>query len=241
MSEHNRHELVEAYILHVRKYRDTSMIVELLTRDQGRVAAVVRGVRSKRSKLAGYVQPFSHLLVSWYGRGELKTVRLMDYPFPNPDLHGDSLLLGLYVNELLVRLMGKYDPAPEIFDAYGPLLAALEENPASPRALRNFELLLLRELGYGITFEWEAGSGEPVDNDALYRYVPDEGVHRVAEAAPGDYAFRGRQLLSIVEGDFGDPATDACAKRIIRSSFAVLLGGRPLMSRELFRKMEDSL
>lgn len=241
MSERHPHGLVEAYILHVRKYRDTSMIVELLTREQGRVAAVVRGVRGKRSKLAGYVQPFSRLLVSWYGRGELKTVRLMDWPFPNPDLHGDSLLLGLYVNELLVRLMGKYDPAPLVFDMYGPLLKALRENPGTTHALRNFELMLLRELGYGITFEWEAGSGEPIESEGQYRYVPDEGFHRVAEAAPGDYAFSGRQLLSIVQGDFGDPATDACAKRIIRSSFAELLGGRPLMSRELFRRIEDAL
>lgn len=237
-------ELVEAWVLHARKYRDTSLIVEFLTRDYGRVAAVVRGVRRQKSKTAGYVQPFSRMLVSFFGHGELKTVKAMDFPFPSPTLHGNTLLMGMYVNELLVRLLGKYDAAPEVFDAYGPLLDCISEEYRANAALRQFEFLLLRELGYGVTFEWEANTGEPIEAGGTYRYVPDEGFHRVAEAAADThaykYTYKGEQLLAIAGGGFDDPGIDNCAKRIVRSSLSALLGGYRLKSRDLFIRRRDS-
>lgn len=230
--------LKEAFILHARKYRDTSMIVELMTRDEGRVPAVIRGVRSRKSKLAGHIRPFCRLLVSWFGRGELKTVQSTDFPWTTPELTGDALVTGLYVNELLVRLLGKYDPAPAVFDAYGPLIQRIALAAEARAALRHFELLLLSELGYGITFEWEAHTGEPVRPDGWYRYVPDEGFHGIGESPPDAYSVKGEELIGIAEGRFGDPAVDASAKRIIRRSFAALLGDRKLVSRELLRKVE---
>lgn len=228
--------LVEAYVLHCRKYRDTSVIAELLTASEGRLAAVVRGVRSQKSRIAGQVQPFAHLLISWVGRGELKTARSLDFPYRSVSLSGQSLMLGLYVNELLVRLLGKYDPMPAVFDQYGELLARLESGERVNAALRSFELTLLQELGYGITFEYGV-DGEPVDSEAWYRYVPEEGFHCVSEPRPD--AFKGEDLLSIVSGALDAPDVDLSARRIIRSSIAVLLGGRPLKSRDLFARQED--
>jgi DNA repair protein RecO (recombination protein O) len=233
----DRH-LVEAYILHARKYRDTSLIVELLTRRDGRVSAVMRGVRSKRSKTAGYIRPFARILVAWLGKGELKTVTVTDFPFPPGALQGDALLAGLYVNELLVKLLGKYDPSVAIYEAYGALLQDLSGATALAIGLRRFELILLQELGYGITFE-RGVDGDPVRAGCWYRYVPDEGFHAIGESPPDQYAYRGEDLLQIVEGRFEVPEIDTCAKRVIRSSFAVLLGQRSLRSRELFRKVTD--
>ncbi|HKI73856.1 MAG TPA: DNA repair protein RecO, partial [Pseudomonadales bacterium] len=203
--ERGKSDLREAFILHARKYRDTSMIVELLTRDEGRVPAVVRGVRTKNSRLAGHIRPFGRLLVSWYGRGELKTVRAMDFPWSTPELTGDALLTGLYVNELLVRLLGRHEPVPAVFDAYGPLVHRIALDVEAPAALRQFELGVLTELGYAITFGYEASSGEPVSEDAWYRYVPDEGFHRVQEVHPDSYFVRGADLIGIAAGDFTDP------------------------------------
>ena len=214
------------------------MIVELITREDGRVPAVVRGVRTKKSRTVGYIQPFGRLLVSWFGRGELKTVRSMDFPWSMPELTGDALLTGLYVNELLIRLMGKYDPIPAVFDAYGPVIHRIAMGAEAGPALRQFELLLLRELGYGITFDWEAHTGEPVRADNWYHYVPDEGFHRIAEPRSDAYSVRGEDLILIAEGKFTEPGIDASAKRIIRRSLAALLGDRKLMSRELFRRTE---
>jgi len=234
--------LSPAFILHVRKFRDTSVIIELLTAQEGRVAAVMRGVRTRKSKTASFVRPFTQVLVSWFGRGELKTVKTIDFPVRSAALSGDALMLGMYINELLVRLLGKFDPVPEIFSAYGELLDRLERRDDVVAALRHFELGLLTALGYGITFDIEADNGRPVIGDALYRYEPGEGFHRVdegvAEPAPAP-VFRGDALLAISAGELADPEVDRSAKRIIRRSLAALLGGRELKSRELFRRVDE--
>lgn len=234
--------LIDAYVLHTRKYRDTSLIVELLTLSEGRISAVIRGARGSKSKVAGNIRPFGRMLVSLVGRGELKTVRAMDFPFADCQPKGDALLVGLYVNELLVRLLGKFDPAPALFAAYGNLVSQLASEAAIRSTLRSFELTLLQELGYGVTFEIDAGTGAPVEPDSLYRYVPDEGFHRVEgvmEDAPAPYLFRGDHLLAIVEGRMDSPEVDGAAKRVTRASLAVLLGGRRLKSRELFQRVGE--
>ncbi len=235
--------LSRAFILHVRKFRDTSVIVELLTETDGRVSAVMRGVRSKKSKTASLVRPFTQVLVSWFGRGELKTVKNMDFPIRAANLTGDTLMVGLYVNELLVRLLGKFDPIPEVFDGYGTLLASLEGEGSHEPSLRRFELTLLAALGYGISFDVEAETGEPVHPDWLYRYVAEEGFYRVVdgvrETSSGQPLFQGDALLEIASDNFERPEVAYCAKRVLRTSLSSLLGGRELKSRELFHRVED--
>lgn len=221
-------------MLHTRKYRDTSLIVELLTRDEGRVAAVMRGVRGKRSRASGHVRPFSRLLVSWFGRGDLKTIKTTDFPFQNPRLEGEALYMGFYANELLVRLLGKHDPMQDVFLAYGELINILAGG-SSNAALRRFELRLLSALGYGVPFAWDAGDGSPIDGQATYRFVPEAGFFRVSEPTPGDHFYSGADLLAMTNLDFDQPAVDAQAKRIVRASLSALLGDRPVRSRELFR------
>lgn len=237
MSDSER--LVECYILHVRKYRDTSVIAELLTAAEGRVSVVMRGVRGKRSRVAGHIQPFTHFLMSWFGRGELKTAKSMDFPYASINLSGEALMIGLYVNELLVRLLGKFEAVPSAFSAYGALLGDLSNENHRLQSLRTFEVMLLRELGYGITFEWEAETGEPISAQKWYRYNPDEGFHHVREVgASGTYS--GEHLLAIADGSLEQPEIEASLRRIVRSSFANLLGERQLRSRELFRLPGDT-
>lgn len=239
MSDSAGRALTEAYVLHARKYRDTSLIVEFLTKAHGRVSAVVRGVRTKKSRNAGYFQPFGRLLVSFVGRGELKTVGSTDFPFANMAPTGEALLIGLYANELLVRVLGKFDPVEGVFDAYGTLLRELAGTSNRRASLRRFELVLLSELGYGVTFDAEAGSGEAIVAGEFYRYVPEEGFHRVCEPTPGDYLFKGEHVIAIGCGDLDNPEVEGSAKRVTRTSIAVLLGDRRLKSRELFRQIED--
>ncbi len=236
MSDGDR--LSRAFILHVRKYRDTSAILELLTEREGRVAAVARGVRAARSKVAGHVRPFAEIYVSWLGRGDLKTVKKLDFPPRSVSLTGDQLMMGLYVNELLIRLLGKHDPVDEIFVAYRALLLDLEAGEGTP-ALRRFELLLLTALGYGISFDHDAESGDPIEAGSNYRFAPEQGFLRVAESCPPVAAgerelIRGHDLKAIVDGQLEDPAVDRALKRVVRSALNALLGGRPLRSRELF-------
>lgn len=228
-------ELTPAYILHTRKYRDTSLIAELLTEKEGRVAVVIRGARGTRKK-TGVVQPFTPILVSYVGRGELKTITKMEVSSIYL-LQGENLLIGMYANELLVRLLGKFEAVINVFDAYQQLLLALVSAKDTNDSLRYFELTLLEDLGYGITFDLDAGSGETIQADRYYRYVPDEGFHSLASNT-SNAAYLGEHLLQIANRQFASAEVEACAKKIIRSSLAVLLGSKPLKSREMFKKYQ---
>jgi len=241
----NNDDLTAAFILHTRRYRDTSLIADLLTETEGRLDVVIRGARGKKPRFPGRLQPFVPLLVSWFGRGELKTAKVIDFPVGNIDLQGDNLMMGLYVNELLYRLLGKFDPVPAVYSSYYRLLKVLEHSSSPIGELRRFELGLLNELGYGITFESEAGSGRPIQPDRLYRYVTEEGFYAVPadtcnERVPGNLpsgTFEGRHVLSIGRGELEDPAVEQTARQITRSSLKLLLGDRPLKSREMFSKI----
>jgi DNA repair protein RecO (recombination protein O) len=224
-------ELTPAFILHTRKYRDTSLIAEILTERDGRVAAVIRGARANKKK-SGVVQAFTPLLVSYVGRGELKTVTKIDTGTV-ARLVGENLLIGLYVNELLVRLLGKYEPVGSLFAAYQDLVLNLISGNPSSGVLRGFELNLLSELGYEVTFDLDASTGLAVEADQYYRYVPDEGFHSLIQDT-SNATYKGEYLLAIADGDFDTPAVDNCAKKIVRASLAVLLGDKPLKSREMF-------
>tara|TARA_R110002072_G_scaffold51389_1_gene137875 strand:- start:65627 stop:66343 length:717 start_codon:yes stop_codon:yes gene_type:complete len=234
MSANTIPDLAPAYILHARKYRDTSLILELLTEQEGRVAAVQRGARS--AKKSGTVQPFTPLLVSYVGRGELKTISKIDAGAMY-HLTGDRLLLGMYVNELLIRLLGKFEKTPGLFAAYQTLLLTLVGSPDYQAHLRRFELLLLDELGYGISFATEASSGDLIKPDKQYRFVPDEGFRELTSKT--DSSYKGEYLLAIADNDFSLPEIESVARKVARVAIARLLGDKPLKSRELFQHLNS--
>lgn len=227
-------DLVPAYILHARKYRDTSLILELFTEPEGRVAAVQRGARGK--KKTGTVQPFTPLLISYLGKGELKTVVKVDAGAMH-HLVGDRLLLGMYANELLMRLLGKFEKAPGLFVAYQQLLLALVGSDDYQRRLRQFELRLLDDLGYGISFGVDAASGDFVAPDKYYRFVPDEGFRELSSET--EASFFGEHLLAIADGDLASDEVEATARKVARIAIGRLLGDRPLKSRELFQQLNS--
>jgi DNA repair protein RecO (recombination protein O) len=228
----NTRQLGEAYILHSRSYRDTSLIVDLLGRVEGRYSVVVRGARSEKSRLRGRLQPFTPLLVGATGRGELKTATTIDFAGSTAAISGEPLFLGLYINELLYRLLGKYDPMPALFDDYRALLDVLVRDEDSTAYIRLFELRLLQALGYGINVQFDAGDGQPVVADGRYRFVVNEGFYRTERA--GDDIYPGAELHAIEAGNLR--AVDARRlRRLTRNSLAELLGDKPLKSRALFQ------
>lgn len=224
-------ELTAAYILHARDYRDTSQIIEVLSLEEGRFSVVVKGSRSARSRYQGRLQPFAPLLIATSGKSELKTATRIDFSGSAFRLQGDALLIGLYANELLYRLLGKFDPSPAIFEGYESLLSSLESSEEVTTRTRQFELMLLQELGYGIDFEFDVGRGTSVDADNCYRYVVHEGFYLARDDE--QVKIPGRELMLISAGDLTavDPQR---LKHITRKSIAALLGGKPLKSRDLF-------
>ena len=224
--------LEPAYVLHSRDYRDTSLIIDALTRESGRFSMVVRGARSGKSRLRGRLQPFTPLLVACLGRTELRTATTIDFPARPYRIRGQNLMLGLYVNELLYRLLGRFDPVPGIYAAYESMLAELQGFESAVSAVRQFELNLLAQLGYGISFAYDAGNGEPVSADRRYRFMVHEGF-RATGSQEAD-TFTGDELMHIAGGELRR-VSDRKLKSVTRASLAILLGDKPLKSRSLFR------
>jgi len=218
-----------AYVLHSRAYRETSALVDFIT-PQGRLRAVLRSARGKAGTLA---RPFVPLEVEFRGRGELKNVGRMEGVGVASWLVGEALFSGLYLNELLIRLLPSEDPHPAVFEHYAATLQALAEGRALEPLLRSFEWRLLDDLGYGFALDTDI-NGDALDASGLYRLQVDAGLERVYLLQPG--LFQGTELLAMAEADWSAPGALAAAKRLMRQALAVHLGGRPLVSRELFRK-----
>lgn len=223
-----------AFVLHRRAFRETSLLLELLTRGHGRVTVVARGARRARGNAGSVYQPLQPLLVSWTGRSELKTLIAGERAGSNPEIRGRGLYSALYLNEILVRLLPHQDPHPRLFDAYACVLPRLAVSEDIEPDLRSFELLLLRELGYGLELGSLGSDGRVLEPEARYLFEPRQGLVE-AVSAEDDRAYPGWVLKAMEEGDFSNPETRRCAKRLLRGIISGLLGEKPLMSREYFR------
>ena len=229
--------LQPAYILHSRAYRDSSALLEVFTAEHGRISLVARGARRKgRGGTPGArLQPFTPLLLSFSGRSELKALGASETVGRPRVLHAQRLFSGLYLNELLVRLLHRHDPHPRLFACYDATLDALAGIEPVDDVLRQFEFNLLGELGYGFSLDLDGLSGEALCPECWYYYHPDWGLVRDdAARGPSPRAFCGADLLAMATGGFGGPAR-ATAKRLLRLVLSMHLGDRPLHSRELFR------
>ncbi len=227
-------QLEPGYLLHQRPYRETSALLEVFTETHGRVGLVARGVRAARSKQRGELQPFRALRLSWQARGELGTLTGVEADGVTTALCGDALYSGFYLNELLVRLLARHDPHPQLFAAYRASLAALAGGGSVEPVLRLFEMRLLQEAGYGLQLEFEVENGEMLQADALYDYHLESGAVIVDTAAAGGFVFPGASLLAMARGDLSQPEVLQDAKRLMRAALRLYLGDKPLRSRELF-------
>ena len=157
-----RVELEPAYILHTRAYRETSLILEVFTHGYGRTGLVARGARRPKSPFRGILNSFQPLRLSWSGRGELPTLAQAEQGGQSSQLRGDAVLAGFYVHELLLKLLQRHDPHPQLFGHYATLLANLADGQSVEKLLRIFELELLREIGYALSLDSDAQWHEPL-------------------------------------------------------------------------------
>ncbi|MBA1203418.1 DNA repair protein RecO [Pseudomonas capeferrum] len=218
-----------AFVLHSRAYRETSALVDFLT-PQGLVRAVLRRARGKGGSL---VRPFVPLEVELRGRGELKNVGRLDSVGIATWLSGDALFSGLYLNELLMRLLPAEVPHPAMFEHYTLTLRALAEGRALEPLLRAFEWRLLDELGYAFSLDRDIND-DSLEAEGLYRLQVEAGLERVHLLQPG--LFTGVELMALAQADWQAPGALLAAKRLMRQALAAHLGPKPLVSRELFRK-----
>ena len=228
-----------AFLLHAHPYSETSLVLDVFARDHGRMAILARGARRPRSSLRGVLLSFQPLELGWFGGGEVKTLAKAEWLGGVPLLRGKGLLLGYYLNELLLKLLPREDAHPALFDAYAEALAALARGTTETAELRRFKKALLRELGYGLVLDRIADSGEPVRPDRQYIYQVERGVMEDIGDSPG-LTFAGKTLLDLAADDYGDPRTLAESKALMRQLMAHYLNGQPLHSRRIFVELQES-
>ena len=234
MSGRQRVDGAAAFLLHAHPFSESSLVLDAFSRDYGRLALLARGARRPRSALRGVLIGFQPLELGWFGGGEVKTLAKAEWLGGQPMLSGKRLLLGYYLNELLLRLLPREDAHPTLFDAYAAALTGLAGARTEAGALRQFELTLLRELGYGLQLERAADSGAALQSDVWYRYEIERGPVEVRAGENLDGAVRGRTLLAMAADDYTDERTAAESKLLMRQLMNHYLSGQNLQSRRVF-------
>lgn len=229
-------DLQSSFILHSTPYRDTSNLLEIFSAEYGRVGIVARGVRSSKSRLYGLLQPFTPLLISWTGKGELFTLTHAEHERRAHHLQAGNLMTGFYINELVINFLHRDDPHPLLYDRYQETIAQLEKSEHVEPLLRLFERDLLQESGYGLIFDCDVETGNAIMRDELYTYYPGRGPVKSDYPDETQLQIRGKTLLALNEEKITDDSILPEAKRLMRYLINWHMGGKPLKTRELFKQ-----
>lgn len=235
-----RVELEPAFVLHNRSYRESSLITEIFGRQTGRLGLVAKGARRPKSAMRGMLQAFRPLLLSWSGGGDLGLLTSAEpdgYMLP---LTGKALFSGMYMNELLMRLMHRHDPHPELFHYYAGALEALSHGQRTDAVLRIFEKQMLESIGYGLVLDRAIDTGEAIQGDCAYRYRAEYGPTSQTSDDRGGLRVAGETLLSLARERLESECVLDEAKQLMRVVLRRYLGDRPLATRSLFRRRSQA-
>lgn len=230
-----RVQLQPAYLLHRRRYRNTSQLVDFITPEHGVVRLVARGSLRRGSSLRALLQLFSPLRISFAGRGELMNLNAAEPAGVSHSLSGDASLAAFYVSELALKLVPRGDGNAEAFSCYSRALAALASAVPIASELRAFEYHLLLSLGLGPNLDCEAMTGSAVEPESSYRYDPEGGL---VLAPSGGEIFRGSDLLALRAERFGEPEVLTTARRLLGPIIRHYLGNQPLNSPLVAREVK---
>jgi len=247
--EQQRIALQPAYVLHRRPYKDSKALIDLLTPEYGRLTVVASGVHSNKSQRKALLQPFYPLLISWMGRGELFTLTKAEPQGAPLNIHPAELMLGFYINELLFRLLSRFEANIELFGFYDLTLRELARTPTNnfpsntvQAILRRFEIRLLENLGYGLILDHDVDSNEPIDPSLVYDYQLNRGP--VANRNNRHFIgveIQGSSLLnlakSIPDSLIADKNFMLESKYLLRYVLNYYLGEKPLLSRQLYQNI----
>lgn len=230
-------QMEPAFVLHQRPFRDTSRIVEVFSREHGRLSLFARGVRGSKRGAASLLQPFRPLLISFRGRGEAAYLGAVE-PAPDERFAGLTLppahvMAGFYLNELVLKLTTRDDPQPALFDDYATTIARLMRGGDLETSLRIFEKRLLDALGYGVDLLAEAQSGRAIEPRAHYVFRPAHGLALASADASG--AVTGRSMLGLAHESFAAACDVDDARRVLRAALDHCLEGRELTTRAVAR------
>ena len=228
--------LQPAFILRHKKYRETSVIIDVLTKNFGIVSILARGVRKKKSKIAGLLLAFTALKISYIGKHELKILTQIELDLPTIQLNGLSLYCGFYVNELIVYFLHKDDPHPEVFNQYLQCLVMLGDSNDIEQTLRFFELNLMETIGYGVQLNRDANNDTEINPTTKYSFRGEKGMVE----SPDGYIC-GVTLLAMDAREALDKQALYEAKQLMRRIIDFQLQGKKLKSRAVLAKIIEQL
>ena len=228
-----------AFVLHSYPHRETSLIIDVLTRDHGRLALVAKGAKRPHSALRGVLQTFQPLALSWSGKSEVRTLTGAEWVGGMLPLAGDALLCGFYVNELLVKFCGREDPHPQLCQHYVVTLARLAHDEPAVQVLRSFERVLLRETGYAVALN-RTVSRKSVVAEGRYVFDPERGVREASGDLPAQWpVVAGQTLLDMEADDYHRAQTVAQSKTLMRFLLNTYLAGTPLATRQILIDLQN--
>jgi DNA repair protein RecO (recombination protein O) len=232
-------DCLTGYVLHTRKFQETSLLVEFFSRDEGRGSLLFKGIRRQQKKQLSSraeLHLFRKLSVQRVSRGELAVAKVIESLGDYVPLVGQAAVVGLYVNELIYRLVGRFEGQTALFDAYDRLIQTLRVTPLDLKALRIFELAMLAELGFGIDFRFDARRQTTIKMAEQYDFFPEQGFRSLAR--PEDSGFSGADLIALGDGIMSDQGAKI-VKLVVRQVVHHLLGGRPLKARDLLESPQS--
>jgi DNA repair protein RecO (recombination protein O) len=228
-----------AFVLHSYPYRETSLILDVLSRDHGRLALIAKGAKRPHSALRGVLQTFQPLSLAWTGKSEMRTLTGAEWVGGMLPLAGDALLCGFYVNELLVKFCAREDPHPQLFHHYVVTLTRLAHDEPPVQVLRSFERVLLRETGYAMSLDRTAAHLAVVPG-GRYVFDPERGVRDASDDLPAQWpVVSGQTLLDMEQDDYHRAQTVAQSKTLMRFLLNTYLGGTPLATRQILIDLQN--
>ena len=222
----------ECFLLHHRPHGETSLIVDVFTKKNGKMSIIAKGAKKPKSKFFGYLTPFTKLKITYTGRSELKTLTNIDRDFSEStnSLSKTSYSL-LYINELLIRLLPKDAVHEDLFQLYESFLVKIHSGENIELTLRSFELDMLEMLGYGIDFESDIDNDDPIRKESQYRFISERGFRK---SDKGELS--GKEIFDIRDRNL-DQVPRGSLKRITKEAILLCLDGRELASRDIFRRL----
>jgi DNA repair protein RecO (recombination protein O) len=240
----NRQDSQPVFVLHTYPFKETSLVVELFSRDFGRVAAVAKGARRPRSAMRGMLQSFQPLVGAWSGKNELRNLHSLEWGEGLLLLQGQALMCGFYMNELLLRLLPREDPHEALFDYYAQTLRSLcksqVNNQDAAITLRRFELKMLQEMGYAVPLDCDE-EGAPIAPSQAYFYIPERGACalQAKEWQQNGVQLFGKTLLDMAKDDYAELPTQQQSKQLMRALLGHYLGDKPLHTRQLLIDLQE--
>lgn len=228
-------ELTPCFILHYRPYLESSLILDVFSREHGRLHLIAKGAKREKSRFSGLLQPYQRLLMAWSGKSELMTLTDVETDFDSYELSDVRVIAGFYINELLIKLLHQHESHSELFDIYDEALLDISVSENIDMVLRIFEKELLRSLGYGLVLDRVIDDGQAIEAEKNYYYLSDTGPLANIPSTKNYVEISGKSLLALESGDLQNKLILKETKRLMRFIIQGHLGDKQLASRVLYK------